>query len=179
MLRLLLFSVTLVEDFVSNWTILLLQVVFLAQISDFSISQKLSHISQHFPKANVPAIATFLIIALPWLAALVTVSIVTGLDGGGYKNCWFHTFTSVKKLFVVSCPTPLLVTTVLLVASAYLRHRRFSSQMGGSMSAELISRGPEVDKVLPYGVMVAAAVFMDIPKMVYFWSDHFAISKSQ
>lgn len=169
--RLFLYSVTLTEDFISNWNILLLEIVFLAQVTDFNISEKLSSFSRrHFPNANnVPTIATVVFLITPWLVGVFVVSIVTSLQGALYKGCLFHTLIGIQNLLIVSCPTPMVIAAILLGASAYLRHRRIPGKGSVTMSVELIGRGPEVDLVLPHAILLAAAICFDIPYMAYFW----------
>ncbi|CAL1532559.1 unnamed protein product [Lymnaea stagnalis] len=152
----------LLQDFICNWTLVLLVVVFIVGICDYKPCAGFANLTT--------TLATYAILALPWAASLITVPVITSSTFYPYmrdrnvsytEGCIFATSDAFLIIKSLDTMVPLLVAVGLLVAAVVLRRRRFTRGFSSGMQVELLDRGPEVDDHFGYTATVVVTFVCD------------------
>ncbi|CAL1541676.1 unnamed protein product [Lymnaea stagnalis] len=163
--------VLLMQDFISNWTLVLLVIVFVAQICDYKPCARF--------KRSTIAIGTYALLALPWVASLVTIPGITtptfysfvrnlNVSLAYFEGCIFVTSDAFLIIKSLDTMVPLLVAVGLLSAAVVLRRRRFTRGFSSGMQVELLDRGPEVDDHFGYTAAVVVTSVCDFAEALSF-----------
>uniref|UniRef100_A0A0B7BJK5 G-protein coupled receptors family 1 profile domain-containing protein n=1 Tax=Arion vulgaris TaxID=1028688 RepID=A0A0B7BJK5_9EUPU len=154
-------SIRQIQDFIGNWLLVMLIVVFIAQIQDFNPGIKLT------PRAVI--VGTIGLLTFPWIVSIIVVPIttheiyykVTGIRG----SCFPALQDAITIFKYLDTVLPILLAVILLAVAAVLRYRRFTS---GSMQIELINRGPEIDNTFAYVTAVVVSILCDFLQIIVF-----------
>ncbi|CAL1541675.1 unnamed protein product [Lymnaea stagnalis] len=152
----------LLQDFIFNWTLVLLIVVFVARICDFKPYAGLTSLTT--------TLGTYAILISPWVASLVIIPGVRNSLWYSYlksnnisttNGCIFSTSDTLLVIKSLDTAVPLLISVALMVTAVVLRRRRFTRGFSGDMEVELIERGPEVDGHFGYTAAVVVSFVCD------------------
>ncbi|XP_012941852.1 uncharacterized protein LOC101863766 [Aplysia californica] len=157
-------NLTIIQDFIANWTVVLIVAVFLAQVNDFDLSHRLTPLALRIVGIGLPAI--------PWFVSLLLIPIITKVEAIPKFFCVLAKKQSMVIFKSLDCIVPILAATVLLAVAAFQKRRRYAAG-SGVMKSELIGRGPQIDSVIPYVVIVSTAIVFDSPNMTRFFGYPF------
>ncbi|CAL1541674.1 unnamed protein product, partial [Lymnaea stagnalis] len=152
----------LLQDFISNWTLVLLVVVFIARICDFKPYAGLTSLTT--------TLGTYAILISPWVASLVIIPGVRNSLWYSYlksnnisttDGCVYSTPDAFLVIKSLDTAVPLFTAVALMVTAVVLRRRRFTRGFSGDMEVELIERGPEVDSHFGYTAAVVVSFVCD------------------
>ncbi|CAL1532561.1 unnamed protein product [Lymnaea stagnalis] len=151
----------LLQDFISNWTLVLLVVVFIARICDFKPCAGLTSLTT--------TLGTYAILISPWVASLVIIPgvrnslshYVTSNISSTFSGCMFTTSDETLVIKSLDTAVPMFTAVTLMVTAVVLRRRRFTRGSPGDMEVELIERGPEVDGHIGYTAAVGVSLVCD------------------
>ncbi|KAI8794796.1 hypothetical protein BgiBS90_005172 [Biomphalaria glabrata] len=148
-------NIMLMLDFVSNYTLLTMVIVFVLQLMDLKLSVWMSELKQ--------LVVTLGVLLIPWVASLLTIpAMVTTSD----KYIIFADCPIPRSYLIfriVNTIVPLMLAAGVSVAAALMKRRRFSAGLNPSgMQVELLSPGPEMDEAKTYLVAVAVSFLCDI-----------------
>ncbi|CAL1545775.1 unnamed protein product, partial [Lymnaea stagnalis] len=155
------YNIQLMQDFISNWTLVLMILFYLAQLVDFK---------PHLPFTSLgTTLATVGVIALPWAASLVTVPSImkdyhNRLNTTGYLQRCVHPTNDAYVVFKsIDSAVPLIVAVAVTAVAVVLRRRRFAPRSSTpGMQVELMSKGPEVDEHTPYVATTVTSALCNI-----------------
>ncbi|BFZ20416.1 hypothetical protein BsWGS_23455 [Bradybaena similaris] len=161
-------------ELAGNWQLVILIAVFLAQITDFDPTSKLS--------SGAATLGTVGLLAFPWAASLVTVPVITHAywkySSFQYYDCMGLHFDSAAAFRSIDTAAPIILAVVLVIIAAFFKYRRFHLRNSSrSMHVELIGRGPEIDNTLFYVVAVAVAIVCDLPQLLVRFDVNFPQSR--
>ncbi|KAK0048684.1 hypothetical protein Bpfe_021964 [Biomphalaria pfeifferi] len=147
-------NIELILDFVSNYTLLTMVIVFILQLMDLKLSVWLSSLGQRLVTVGV--------ILLPWVASLITIP---AMIMGSAKvlitlECSIpYSYATMRLLDTV---IPLSLAAVITVVAVLKKRRRFRAGFTSSgMQVELLSPGPEMDEAKTYIAAVGVALCCD------------------
>ncbi|XP_055874809.1 uncharacterized protein LOC106076118 isoform X1 [Biomphalaria glabrata] len=147
-------NIELMLDFVSNYTLLTMVIVFVLQLMDLKLSVWLSSLGQRLVTVGV--------ILLPWVASLITIP---AMIMGSAKvritpECSIpYSYATMRLLDTL---LPLSLAIVITVMALLKKRRRFRAGFTSSgMQVELLSPGPEMDEAKTYIAAVGVALCCD------------------
>lgn len=152
-------NVQLLQDFISNWYVVIILLVFIAQIKDINPRVKLQPLAI--------TIGTALVLFLPWLLSLITVPSVMSSYSRVFVNnstrywsrCIYPTSESLLIFKSLDSAVPMMTNVVLVTLAVVLRRQRFRRGFSTGMRVELMSQGPAIDNLAAYIAIVAVAIF--------------------
>ncbi|BFZ20421.1 hypothetical protein BsWGS_23460 [Bradybaena similaris] len=172
-------NVELMQDLVSNWLLIELISVFIAQIQDFNPRSRLS--------SRAATLGTIVLLAFPWVASLVAVPVIAfefyRQVPDEEKFCFFLTFDALEVLRSMDTALPIILAILLVTAAAVMRHRRFTLRNSSGMQTELLDPGPEIDSTLAYVIAVIVATLCDFLRLIFafafdlYWLDFLTLMK--
>ncbi|BFZ20413.1 hypothetical protein BsWGS_23452 [Bradybaena similaris] len=156
-------NLNLMHELVSNWLLVMLMAVFIAQIDDFSPASRLS------PRTAI--FGTVVLLVFPWIASLVIVPVITHRyrmhESDSFKSCFTSPTDSLEVFRSIDTALPILLAILLLIVAALRRRQRFTHRNStGSIQAELFGPGPEIDRTFPYVVAVIVSTLCDLLRLV-------------
>ncbi|KAI8794793.1 hypothetical protein BgiBS90_005169, partial [Biomphalaria glabrata] len=144
----------LMLDFVSNYTLLTMVIVFVLQLIDLKLSVWLSMLEQRLVTVGV--------ILLPWVASLITIPamIMGSVKVRITPECSIpYSYATMRLLDTL---LPLSLAAVITVVAVLKKRRRFRAGFTSSgMQVELLSPGPEMDEAKTYVAAVGVALCCD------------------
>ncbi|KAK0048682.1 hypothetical protein Bpfe_021962 [Biomphalaria pfeifferi] len=146
-------NIELILDFVSNYTLLTMVIVFVLQLMDLKLSVWLSSLGQRLVTVGV--------ILLPWVASLITIPAMIMGSAKLAVECsfpyYFETFSLLDTVI------PLSLAIVITVVAVLKKRRRFRAGFTSSgMQVELLILGPEMDEAKTYVAAVGVALCCDL-----------------
>ncbi|BFZ20419.1 hypothetical protein BsWGS_23458 [Bradybaena similaris] len=152
-----------ITELISNWQLVMLLAVFLAQIMDFDPTSKLS--------SGAATLGTIGLLVLPWAASLVIVPVITHeywkYSPYQYYDCHNIHPDSMDAFRSLDTAVPIVLAIVLLIIATYFKYRRFNLRNSSqSMHVELIGRGPEIDNTCVYVLAIAVSIVCDLPQLL-------------
>uniref|UniRef100_A0A0B7BJJ9 G-protein coupled receptors family 1 profile domain-containing protein n=2 Tax=Arion vulgaris TaxID=1028688 RepID=A0A0B7BJJ9_9EUPU len=156
-------NLRLVQDFIGNWLLVMLIIVFIAQIQDFNPRMKLT------PRAVT--VSTIGLLVFPWISSIVVVSIIIQEFYFRFRyarvGCLYATYGALEVLKSVDTAVPIILAVILLVLSAFLKYRRLHrGHSSESIQIELISRDLKIDNTFVYVAAVLVATTCDILQFI-------------
>ncbi|XP_059144010.1 uncharacterized protein LOC131931287 [Physella acuta] len=156
-------NIQLLQDFISNWYVVMLLLVFVAQIKDINPRAKLQPLAITF--------GTAVVLFLPWLLSLITIPSVMSSYSRVFvynstrywSSCIYPTSESLLIFKSLDSAVPLLTTLVLMILAIVFRRQRFRRGFSATgMRVELISQGPAIDTLPAYIALVTTAIFCNV-----------------
>lgn len=156
-------NLNLMHELVSNWLLVMLIAVFIAQIEDFNPASRL--------RPRTAIFCTVVLMVFPWIASLVIVPVIThGYRMHGSESldyCFISPIDSLEVFRSIDTALPILLSILLLIVAALRRRKRFTHRNStGSIQAELFGCGPEIDRTLPYVAAVIVSTLCDLLRLV-------------
>lgn len=159
----------LMDDFITNWSLVTLVAVFLAQTCGCRPRARFS--------SPMVVVGTWAVVVMPWVASLIAVPAITA---SSYYSFWErHNITAFRDSCYFSIPeafliiksidtvVALLIAVALLVTAAVQRRRRFARGPPSGARVELIDREPEVDEHYGYTAAVMLTIVCDITDALF------------
>lgn len=159
--------VDLMQDFISNWTVVLMVAAFLTKTSGYKPCGGF--------KLQTIDIGTYAVLAFPWLASFVTVPAIThathylekrNRNVSTFDECVFTTDDSYRVVKSLDTFVPLVAAVAMLVAAVVVRRRRFAGASSSGSKVHLLDGGQEVDKVYGYAAALVLTFTIDVLDVV-------------
>lgn len=151
------------QDFIANWLLVMVIVVFIAQIVNFDLKTKFT------PRAI--RIGTWGLLIVPWvLSFLIVLITVYGYHSDVLKStsgCVYIPTKVVQIFRIVDTIVPVSLMTIFLMIAAFLKHKGLT--FGGSdssMLTVLVDGTPATDNILTYVVAVIVAIVCDLVMVI-------------
>ncbi|CAG5116615.1 unnamed protein product [Candidula unifasciata] len=164
-------NVDLMQDFVDNWLLVIIIVIFIAQIQDFDLRSRFSD--------RTIKVGTVALLVVPWLSSLVVVPVIIKEHlSDSIKDCLVSTLDALEVLRAVDTALPIILAILLVIAAAVMKHCGFTLRNSPvSTQSELLNRGPEIDNTRAYVVAVTIATLCDLLRLIrhlkiYNFSQH-------
>ncbi|XP_013070643.2 uncharacterized protein LOC106057826 [Biomphalaria glabrata] len=147
-------NIELMLDFVSNYTLLTMVIVFVLQLMDLKLSVWLSMLRQRLVTVGV--------ISLPWVASLITIPAMVMGSAKVRITPECSVPYSHATMRLLDTLLPLSLAAVITVVAVLKKRRRFRAGFTSSgMQVELLSPGPEMDEAKTYVAAVGVALCCD------------------
>ena len=147
-----------IQSFIVDWLLVFLVVLFLAQVLDFNLANKLTPLGLRIGKVVLHV--------LPWLAALVvTPSLVYFYQGG--SSCLSAPYLSHYVFTAINTVTPIILSILLLILAttiSCLRRQAWAS----TMSAHLIIAPSNVDNYFAYIIAVVTSATCEVCNIAFY-----------
>ncbi|CAL1541671.1 unnamed protein product [Lymnaea stagnalis] len=172
------FHTYLMQDFISNWTLVIFVAVYMAHVCDYRpqarLPAALPACRAAFAILNKPVVASSALLASPWiLACLIFPPLIFSqsmVKLVSYGDCYVETYRGYFIFKSLDNAIPLLLALGLLVTAAVFRRRRLSGGIAvRGAQVELIERGPDVDSWHPYAAAVSVVGVCEVGFTLSFW----------
>lgn len=148
-------SIQRIQETIISWHLVMLIIVFIAQIEDVNLKSKFS--------PWIVQVGTWTSLIIPWVFSVI---LVPSVSIGSY-DCFFILYSTRQTLRILNTALPIILYVHRMLVAVFLRYRRFNKGHSSFKENELVSQGHEVDGSLPYIAAVIISTACDITSLNY------------